>query len=171
MTLEDVDDLLGIYANVQVVKYLDWDGPSTREQAEELIVSWNEQFDSRKLLPWGISLCTDSKLIGTIMYMPIRGTFESKPLFPISIGFELARNYWNQGIMSEALEEVTRFGVHTIGAHRIQADVVPENTASLRILKKFGFKYEGLLKQYLKHDVTSLFIDVVVLALITTEFL
>ena len=171
MTLEDTDDLLGIYADVQVVKYLDWNGPSSRKEAEELIISWNEQFAGRKLLPWGISLGTTNKLIGTIMYMPVRGTFETKPLFPITIGFELSRDYWNQGMMSEVLEEVTRFGVHTIGAHRIQADVVPENAASLKILKKFGFKYEGLLKQYLKHDVTSLFIDVVVLALIATELL
>ncbi|BBH23559.1 N-acetyltransferase [Paenibacillus baekrokdamisoli] len=167
MTLEDAADLYHIYSDKQVIKYLDWNGPSDVEQARALILSWNELFMDKKLLPWGITRQSDPKLIGTIMYMPSRGTFETIPLFPLSIGFELSTEYWNQGIMSEALEEVTQFGIHTIGAHRIQADVVPENTASLRILKKFGFKYEGLLKQYLKHDVTSIFIDVVILALIS----
>jgi ribosomal-protein-alanine N-acetyltransferase len=48
----------------------------------------------------------DEQLIGTVMFMPNRGTFDQEPLSPVTIGFELAKNHWNKGIMSETLETV-----------------------------------------------------------------
>ncbi|MBW7455647.1 GNAT family N-acetyltransferase [Paenibacillus sepulcri] len=168
LRISDDHDLYSVYADAQVTRFLDWYGPGSVEEARELIQSWNEHYEMKSLLPWGIARKTDDALIGTIMYMPLRGTFETEPLFPITIGFELARPYWNQGLMTEALEEVTAYGAHHIGAHRIQADVRPENEASIRLLKKCGFKVEGLLKKYLKHEVTQIFLDVIVLALITS---
>ncbi|NOU93693.1 GNAT family N-acetyltransferase [Paenibacillus sp. LMG 31456] len=166
MTVADATDLYEIYSDPQLTQYLDWYGPSSPRHAQDLIVSWNQQFDNKQLLPWGITQHTNDHLIGTIMYMPIRGTFANKPLLPVNIGFELSRMYWNKGIMTEALEVVTRFGIEQIGAHRIQAEVAPGNTASLKILEKLGFKQEGLLKQYFMHEVTKTFFDVIVLSLL-----
>lgn len=164
MTARDAGSILDMYADAEVTRYLDWSGPATLEEAEELILSWNEHYDMNTLLPWGIARPEDDALIGTIMYMPLRGSFGAKPLFPVTIGFDLARPYWNRGLMSEALEQVTAYGVNHIRAHRIQAEVLPENAASIHLLKKFGFEYEGLLRQYLKHETTQDFLDVVVLA-------
>jgi ribosomal-protein-alanine N-acetyltransferase len=167
MTLDDAEELYSFYsADTQIIKYLDWNGPSSIEQAKNLIDAWNQQFEDKRLFPWGITLNTDHKLIGTIMCMPVRGTFDASPLSPVSVGFELSGVHWNKGIMSEALGAVIRFGFDKIGAHRIQAEVVPQNRISLRLLEKLGFKQEGLLKQYLMHDVTKVFFDVIMLALL-----
>lgn len=43
---------------------------------------------------------------------------------------------------------MTRFGFEELELHRIQALVLPENPASLRVLEKAGFQKEGLLKKY-----------------------
>lgn len=168
MTNKDAIELYNIFRDTQLVKHLDWNGPSSLEEAQELIHSWNQSFEGKILLPWGITLKTDNSLIGTIMLMPLRGTFEVTPLPPITIGFELSASHWNKGIMSEALKVVTDFGTTQIGAHRIQAEVAPNNEASLAILQKYGFKKEGLLQKYLMHQVTHIFIDVIILALIST---
>jgi ribosomal-protein-alanine N-acetyltransferase len=37
-----------------------------------------------------------------------------------------------------------------LGLHRVQANVIPDNHASIRIVEKTGFRYEGLAKGYLK---------------------
>jgi ribosomal-protein-alanine N-acetyltransferase len=169
MTVKDGIELYKFYNDVQVIQYLDWNGPSSVVEAEELILSWNQCFVGKQLIPWGITLKTNSILIGTIMLIPLRGTFESIPLPPIMIGFELSKIHWNKGIMSEALKAVTVFGTTQIGAHRIQAEVIPNNEASLVILQRVGFKKEGLLKKYLMHQVSHNFLDVIMLALITSK--
>jgi ribosomal-protein-alanine N-acetyltransferase len=166
ITTGDAEDLYSFFSDKELTRYLDWSGPSSIEDSKALIDSWNIQYEKKCLFPWGISLITDEQLIGTVMFMPIRGTFDQEQLFPISIGFELAKKHWNKGIMSETLVAILTFGREKIGAHRIQALVVPENTASLKILEKSGFKKEGLLKQYLLNEVTKKFMDVVLLALL-----
>jgi ribosomal-protein-alanine N-acetyltransferase len=167
MTMDDAAELHRVFSDNQVVKHLDWNGPSSVNEAEELILSWNQSFEGKQLLPWGIALKANNVLIGTIMLMPIRGTFIMRPLPPITIGFELSKGYWNHGIMSEALKAVTDFGISEIGAHRIQAEVAPANEASLVILQRSGFKIEGLLQKYLMHQVSQVFFDVILLALIS----
>jgi len=37
-----------------------------------------------------------------------------------------------------------------VGLHRVQANIIPSNTASLRVAEKTGFRHEGLAKKYLK---------------------
>jgi len=39
---------------------------------------------------------------------------------------------------------------HGLGLHRVQANIIPSNRASIRIAEKAGFRYEGLAKAYLK---------------------
>ncbi len=39
------------------------------------------------------------------------------------------------------------FAFQRLGLHRVQASVVPENSASVAVLKKNGFQEEGLLRQ------------------------
>jgi ribosomal-protein-alanine N-acetyltransferase len=43
---------------------------------------------------------------------------------------------------------VTAFGLDELGLCRIQATVLPENAASLRVLVKSGYEREGLLRNY-----------------------
>ncbi|WNR44514.1 GNAT family N-acetyltransferase [Paenibacillus roseipurpureus] len=165
---EDAEDLYRYYTNPLVTKHLDWLGPSSIEDSMALINGWHQAFHARKLLPWGISYgpTAQSEILGTIMIMPTRGNFEDTPLFPLSVGYELKAEHWNKGIMSEALQAVLDFTRTHVGARRIQAEVYPENAASLRLLKKLGFQEEGLLRQYMMHEVTKKLLDVIMLALL-----
>jgi ribosomal-protein-alanine N-acetyltransferase len=169
ISLKDAHDFLNYYANPQVTKHLDWNGPSSIKQAKEVISAWNNGFKNKAVIPWGITLKTNNKLIGTIPYIPIRGTFLSQPLQPTVVGFELSQDYWNKGIISEALKAVIAFGFNKLGSHRIQAEVFPENSASLHVLKKIGFQEEGLLKKYLYHEETRVFNDIILLSLLRMD--
>jgi ribosomal-protein-alanine N-acetyltransferase len=63
------------------------------------------------------------------------------------IGYELARAYWGQGLMPEALQAIVRFGFETMGLQRIVAEVMLDNTSSCRLLNKVGFQTEGILEK------------------------
>jgi len=166
LTAEDAADFYNYYSDERVTKYLDWKGPTSIAHAKEVIQAWNNGYDTRMVIPWGITLKGMNQVIGTIPYIPLRGAFEWKPLFPTVIGFELSPNYWRQGIMSEAVQAVVEYGFGILNAHRIQAEVFPENLGSLNLLQKLGFQQEGLMRQFLYHEELKIFKDIILLALL-----
>lgn len=48
--------------------------------------------------------------------------------------------------MSEALQAMLDWGFEHMQLHRVEALVHPQNTASLALLKRLGFKTEGTLR-------------------------
>ena len=65
------------------------------------------------------------------------------------LGYKLDQEYLNQGYMTMAVDMVTAYAFSVLGLHRLEANVMPRNKASLRVLEKNGFLNEGLSKYYL----------------------
>jgi ribosomal-protein-alanine N-acetyltransferase len=162
----DAEELYCFYNDAKFKQYLDWNGPSSVDECLHMIDFWNRGFAEKRVLPWGISTRTSSKLIGTIIIMPTRGTFEDAPRYPFTVAYELKMEFWNKGYMTEALKAALDFSKKEPSLHRIQAEVLPENKASLRLLEKLGFRKEGLLHQYLMHESSKAFMNVVLMALL-----
>ncbi|PRX27992.1 ribosomal-protein-alanine N-acetyltransferase [Orenia metallireducens] len=88
----------------------------------------------------------DNKIIGSLIFSNIvRGCFQS-----CYLGYRLDEGKVNSGYMTEALEELIRFLFEELKLHRIEANIIPENKASLRVVEKLGFYNEGLARKYLK---------------------
>lgn len=162
----DAKDLFRFYSDANFKRYLDWDGPVSVDECVTMIDFWKRSFEANTLLPWGISTITNNELIGTIMIAPTRGTFKDTPRYPFTLAYDLRMDFWKKGFMTEALKAALNFSKKELGPHRIQAEVLPENTASLKLLEKLGFRREGLLHHYLMHETTKAFLNVVVLALL-----
>lgn len=62
------------------------------------------------------------------------------------IGFWLLRQYWQQGLMSEAMLLICNYGFSILQLHRLEALVETENTKSKKLLAKLGFEQEGTLR-------------------------
>ncbi|WCN37903.1 GNAT family N-acetyltransferase [Aneurinibacillus uraniidurans] len=162
----DAEDLYCFYNDAKFKQYLDWNGPSSIDECLNMIDFWNRSFEEKRVLPWGISTRNNDKLIGTIIIMPIRGTFEDAPRYPFTLAYDLEMEFWNKGFMTEALKAALNFCKKEPDVHRIQAEVLPENKASLRLLEKLGFHKEGLLNQYLMHESSKTFMNVILMALL-----
>lgn len=65
------------------------------------------------------------------------------------LGYKLDRNFLNRGYMSMAVEMLTKYAFEELHLHRIEANVMPKNKASLRVLEKNHFRNEGVSKYYL----------------------
>lgn len=63
------------------------------------------------------------------------------------LGYWLGREYWNQGIATEAVKVFTELLFKTPHIVRLFVSVVAQNGASVRVLEKNGYTHEGLLKQ------------------------
>jgi ribosomal-protein-alanine N-acetyltransferase len=66
-----------------------------------------------------------------------------------NIGYDLQVDFWNRGFITEALEAVIEYGFYELNINRIEAEVMPGNVASEKVLSKIGFKNEGLLRQWM----------------------
>lgn len=65
------------------------------------------------------------------------------------LGYKLDKEFVNKGYMSGAVEMLTKYAFEELGLHRIEANVMPKNKASLRVLEKNQFINEGVAKYYL----------------------
>src|SRR5690606_38652938 len=63
------------------------------------------------------------------------------------VGFMLAPAHWGKGYAAEAVRAVLRFAFEAMDLHRVEADVDPDNGASLRLLERLGFRREGYLRE------------------------
>jgi ribosomal-protein-alanine N-acetyltransferase len=69
----------------------------------------------------------------------------------LEFGYVLARAFWGQGLMTEALTEVVRWGLEQPAIFRISAVCDVENVGSARVMEKSGLIKEGLLRRFLIH--------------------
>lgn len=163
LKLEDAPELVKYYSNENVYRYLDWNGPETLERSYEVIKKWNQGYVDGWIIRFAVADKATDKIIGTIFL----SEFEGKRA---EIGYELSEDYWRQGIISEAINEVLRLGFEQLGLVRIQAFVCEENIASKEMLKKFNFREEGYLRHFECHNVTGECKDMYIYGLLNTEF-
>jgi ribosomal-protein-alanine N-acetyltransferase len=77
----------------------------------------------------------------------VRGAFDSA-----YVGYWLDEQVAGQGVMTTGLALVLRHCFADVGLHRVEANIRPENAASLRVVAKLGFRDEGLHRRYLFID-------------------
>jgi ribosomal-protein-alanine N-acetyltransferase len=159
---QDACAVFQYYNNENVYRYLDWNGPTSVGDARRVIEIWNKGFEEGWILRFGIADKVTNQIIGTIFL----NNFEGRRA---EIGYEMSEDYWNKGIMSEAIKEVIQLGFNQLGLARVQAFVCEENTASRHLLRKFGFQEEGLLRQYECHSVSGKCKDMFIYSLLNGE--
>jgi [ribosomal protein S5]-alanine N-acetyltransferase len=65
------------------------------------------------------------------------------------LGYWVAPEVAGKGVMPTAVALVTDYLMDQVGLHRVEINIRPENTASLRVIQKLGFRYEGLKQRYI----------------------
>lgn len=63
------------------------------------------------------------------------------------LGYVLGAAHWGQGLMREAAKALVAAAFGPMGLRRLEAEVNPQNSASVKLLESVGFRREGLLRQ------------------------
>ena len=90
----------------------------------------------------------DDALLGGITLANVRRGVAQSCTFGYWIGKPFAR----LGYMTEAVHGACGFAFDHLRLHRVEAATLPHNTASQGVLRKSGFREEGLARSYLKID-------------------
>jgi len=66
-----------------------------------------------------------------------------------TIGYWVAERFAGHGVTPTAVALATDHCFFTLGLHRMEICIRPENAPSLRVVEKLGFRYEGLRRRYI----------------------
>lgn len=69
-----------------------------------------------------------------------------------SLGYWVDRDQAGRGVAPMAVAMATDYCFQGLGLHRMEINIRPENTKSLRVVEKLGFRDEGLRKDFLHID-------------------
>ena len=104
------------------------------------------------------------RIIGRANYTQIvRGPFQS-----CMLGYAIDRSHEGHGLMYEVLQATLAHAFEVLRLHRVQANYMPENHRSARLLERLGFRVEGLARDYLY--INGAWRDHVLSALTTAHF-
>lgn len=140
------DDTAFIYrhfSDAQVTEFLMDEPPLASYDEAQAIINFFQDPETKTHNRWGIERKSDRCLIGTIGFHRWEKTYHR-----CDIGYDLSPDCWGQGYMSEALRVVLRSGFERMDLNRMDAYIYTGNPRSYGLLEKFGFKKEGLLREY-----------------------
>jgi [ribosomal protein S5]-alanine N-acetyltransferase len=68
------------------------------------------------------------------------------------LGYKIDRDHTGRGLMTEAVDGTVKLAFTQLGLHRVEANIMPSNIASQRVVEKLGFEREGYSRRFLKID-------------------
>ena len=159
----DAEALFEIFSDEEVARF--WSSPPWTEpaQADELLESVRRGLDTKTLWQWGVCAAPEDKVVGTCTLWQIDAENQRA-----EIGFALSRAVWGRGLMIDALTLLLDFSFSDLGLRRMEADVDPENVASIGLLERLGFQREGYLRE--RWCVGGKVTDSVILGLLGREW-
>jgi ribosomal-protein-alanine N-acetyltransferase len=138
LNMGDLDDLFTLYQSPDVRKYYSEGIPSYEETRHELEWIINECYVKYGFGMWGTIHKETGKFIGRcgLCPMDIEGHKE------IEVAYMLAKEYWGQGLATEAAQAILNYGFEQAGLSRLICVINPGNLASARVAEKIGMALE-----------------------------
>ena len=126
----------------------EWDATSPDPDApsrtfDQLVEQYDRDARAGRALPFAVEV--EGRFVGQLSVGSIvLGSFRS-----CYIGYWVSRSVAGQMVIPTALALAGDHALGVLGLHRLEVNIRPENTASLAVVRKLGFRREGLRPHYL----------------------
>jgi ribosomal-protein-alanine N-acetyltransferase len=118
----------------------------TRSAFRSRIKRYIHDIEDDSAYPFFVFRAEDQTLLGALTVSNVRRGVAQMA----SVGYWIGRAFARQGFMTAAVQTVLPFVFEHLRLHRLEAACIPTNAASIRLLKRCGFRQEGLARRYLK---------------------
>lgn len=156
----DFDALFSMFSNSAVMQYI-YDGKTFSEaKTRELLKKFINHWQKHGIGFWMIYLKENNQPIGYIGFRQFIGEV-TKLNDKMEFGYTLDEPYWGKGYTKESASACLQYSVAEQKLNSVFAMVLPENLASISVLKYAGFSYaekikcEGLWHNLYVHDSLS----------------
>lgn len=138
----DVADLLAVYSNPEITRFCEVPTLSSAAQAQVLLEGFRNEFTREVGVRWAITQKGTSRLVG------LCGVGWYGHNHSALLSYDLHQDFWNRGLMTEAVRAVVRYTFEDVGMNRLTATTVLDNPRSARVLRRNGFQEEGILRDW-----------------------
>lgn len=140
-TPDDAATFFLLNSDPEVLRYTG-EAPLESEEEARLRIEQYPDFDKHGFGRWACVYRPEMRVIG------FAGLKMLEELGEVDLGYRLLTDYWGLGLATEASHACLRFGFETLDLDRIIGLVLPENAASIRVLKKVGMTLEGEIEYW-----------------------
>lgn len=135
----DVDRLVELDSDPDVMRYITYGVPTSRERYErEILPRWFAVHAANPLLGyWAAEMRADGDFVGCFHLRPDRFDADEQEL-----GYRLRRAGWGRGLATEGSLAVIAHGFGRVGTQKISARTLAGNAASRRVMLKCGMQFE-----------------------------
>jgi [ribosomal protein S5]-alanine N-acetyltransferase len=160
----DADDMFRLRSDSRLMQFIDRPVATSLQDVHDLFERINESLNKNEGITWAMCLKNDNRLIGTVGY------YRNKPEHHRGeIGYMIHSDFQRNGLTYEALISALNYGFNELHFHSVEADVNPDNAASVGLLEKAGFIKEAHFKE--NYYFNGVFKDTVILSLLARNFI
>jgi ribosomal-protein-alanine N-acetyltransferase len=135
---EDLDDLFALYRDPEIRRYFPEGTLTYEETKEELEWFLNGHPDHPELGLWATIQKGTGRFIGRCGLLP--WTIEQRP--EVEVAYLLAKEYWRQGLGSEAAQAIVHYAFEQLGLTRLICMIDLGNLASVKVAESIGMTLE-----------------------------
>lgn len=163
LTMRDAADIYRYSRDPEVARHVLWDAHRSIGDSRAYLRYMIRRYRAHEPASWGIEYKATGEIIGTIGFMWIQTDNNAA-----EVGYSLARDYWNRGIMTEALRAVIDYGFNRLNLNRIEAQHETTNPASGAVMRKCRMVKEGTLRGRLYNK--GRYVDVDLYAILRRDY-
>ncbi|HUV31881.1 MAG TPA: GNAT family protein [Acidobacteriota bacterium] len=146
ITPADADDLVRHIGDRDISRQTFIPYPYGRKDARRFIAWSQEQWRKKTAFPFSIEDRRTGRVVGGIGLHRINFLHKNAEL-----GYWLNKRYRGRGVMTEAVHLILAFAFRELKFERVYGHVFVSNDASVRVLRRVGFKREGYLRRSYFH--------------------
>ena len=159
----DLQDIWEYVNDPKISRYTAWSCHQEIETTKSYLNKVLKNYSDGNTENWGLELKSTGKFIGMAGFAEISDEHNRG-----EIGYVLSRNYWNQGLISEAIHQIVREGFCVLNLEKILGRCISENFSSKRVLEKSGFLKEGHFRRHYMKD--GILRDIEVFGILRQDF-
>lgn len=139
---EDVENAFQVIGDDRVTYWLSFDSRD-RPAVEAMIRGAIERATAVPRAEYYLAVArTDTDALVGFIRLALTGVRAAK------LGYAVRADDWRMGYGSEAVRLMLSFAFQSLALHRVTAAIGPDNSRSISLVEKFGFKYEGRLRDH-----------------------
>ena len=125
-------------------------------------------YDDKYVIYWAITRKGEDRLIGNVRYWEFMGHWNSVHAF-VTLQYELAPEYWGQGVGPEAVRAAGEFGIKHLSFARVQCCIGVDDQLRHDELLEAGFTKEGRLRCWWLDNATGQWQDEFMFSLVQSD--
>ena len=135
---EHLDDLVELDSDPAVMRFINGGQPTPRQVYEDRLLARMKTYADQ---PYGYAAAYEAERF--VGWFHLRPSVADEAV--LEIGYRLRRDAWGRGLATEGSRALVTYGFERSDCPAVDACAVPENAASIGVMKKCGMHYAGRL--------------------------